>query len=102
MPHLSVAGSPTRPIGVLGMGSYVPGNVITNEEVAVPAGTTPEWIEQRTGIQARRWAKPDEFTSVLAATAARAAITDADISVSDLSLVLVATSTPDSPQPPPP
>ncbi|MGY0071642.1 3-oxoacyl-ACP synthase III family protein [Streptomyces sp. QTS137] len=35
---------------------------------------TPEWIVQRTGIRTRRWAKPDDVTSGLAATAARTAL----------------------------
>ncbi|MFE2280329.1 3-oxoacyl-ACP synthase III family protein [Streptomyces sp. NPDC059454] len=87
-------------IGVLGTGSCLPGDVVTNEEVGTPAGVTPEWIVERTGIRARRWAKPDDVTSGLAATAARTALTDAGIGVGDLSLIVVATSTPDSPQPP--
>ncbi|MFF3485603.1 3-oxoacyl-ACP synthase III family protein [Streptomyces sp. NPDC002701] len=87
-------------VGVLGTGSCLPGNVVTNEEVGTPAGVTPEWIAQRTGIRARRWAKPDDVTSSLAATAARTALADAGIGVGDLSLIVVATSTPDSPQPP--
>ncbi|WP_314414781.1 3-oxoacyl-ACP synthase III family protein [Streptomyces kroppenstedtii] len=87
-------------VGVLGTGSYLPGNVIANEEVGAPAGATPEWIVQRTGIRTRRWAKPDDVTSGLAAIAARTALADAGIGAGDLSLVVVATSTPDSPQPP--
>ncbi|MFD8524616.1 3-oxoacyl-ACP synthase III family protein [Streptomyces capillispiralis] len=100
MPSRSAAASAARAVGVLGTGSCVPSNVVTNEEVASPAGVTPEWIEQRTGIRARRWAKRDEVTSSLAATAARTALLDAGVGADDVSLVVVATSTPDSPQPP--
>ncbi|MFK0120496.1 3-oxoacyl-ACP synthase III family protein [Streptomyces sp. NPDC090994] len=87
-------------VGVLGTGSCLPGDIVTNEEVGTPAGVTPEWIEQRTGIRERRRAKPDDVTSDLAATAARTALASAGVRVGDLSLIVVATSTPDSPQPP--
>lgn len=91
--------SPTA-IGILGTGSCLPSNVVTNEEVGTPAGVTDEWIVRKTGIHERRWAKPDEATSGLAATAARRAMADAGIHARDVTLVVVATSTPDSPQPP--
>ncbi|NJQ01137.1 3-oxoacyl-ACP synthase III family protein [Streptomyces zingiberis] len=87
-------------VGVLGTGSCLPGDVVTNEEVGEPAGVGHAWIADRTGIHARRRAKPDEATSDLAAAAARSALADAGIGAEEISLVIVATSTPDSPQPP--
>lgn len=90
----------TETVGILGTGSCLPGNVVTNEEVGAPAGVTDEWIVRKTAIRERRWAKPDEATSGLAATAARLALADAGVRAEDVSLVVVATSTPDSPQPP--
>ncbi|MCX5035348.1 MULTISPECIES: 3-oxoacyl-ACP synthase III family protein [Streptomyces] len=87
-------------VGILGTGSCLPGKVVTNDEVGTPAGVTDEWISRKTAIHERRWATSDEATSDLAATAARAALTDAGIRPTEVSLVLVATSTPDSPQPP--
>lgn len=86
--------------GILGTGSCLPGRVVTNEEVGAPAGVTDEWIFRKTAIRERRWAKPGESTSGLAAAAGRMALTDAGIRPEDVSLVVVATSTPDSPQPP--
>ncbi|UZJ29472.1 3-oxoacyl-ACP synthase III family protein [Streptomyces endophytica] len=88
------------PVGVLGTGSYLPGHVVGNDEAGEPAGVDDAWIVRKTGIRARRWAKPDEATSDLAAAAGRAALKNAGISARDLSLVVVATSTPDTPQPP--
>ncbi|MEV0439401.1 ketoacyl-ACP synthase III [Streptomyces spectabilis] len=90
----------TDAIGILGTGSCLPGNVVTNDEVGARAGVTDEWITRKTAIRERRWAKPDEATSDLAATAARRALTDAGVRADDVGLVVVATSTPDSPQPP--
>lgn len=89
-------------VGILGTGSCLPGKVVTNDEVGTPAGVTDEWISRKTAIHERRWATSDEATSDLAATAARAALTDAGIRPAEVSLVLVATSTPDSPSHPPP
>ncbi|KNE81005.1 MULTISPECIES: 3-oxoacyl-ACP synthase III family protein [Streptomyces] len=100
MTSRAAASSAEGAVGVLGTGSCLPGNVVTNEEVGAPAGVTDEWIVQRTGIRERRWAKPDEVTSGLAATAARTALADARVRAEDISLIIVATSTPDSPQPP--
>lgn len=87
-------------VGILGTGSCLPGNVVTNDEVGAPAGVTDEWITRKTAIRERRWAKSDEATSDLAAMAARMALDNAGVRAEDIALVLVATSTPDSPQPP--
>ncbi|SFB98455.1 3-oxoacyl-ACP synthase III family protein [Streptomyces aidingensis] len=95
------SGSPRRTagadpaVGVLGIGSYVPSDVVPNEEIAGPAGVTPEWIVRKTGILTRRRAKPDEATSDLAVQAARQAMEDAGVRAADLSLVIAATTTPD-------
>ncbi|MRH92364.1 beta-ketoacyl-ACP synthase 3 [Nocardia sp. SYP-A9097] len=87
-------------IGVLGTGAYLPPRVVTNDEVAVAAGVTDEWIQRKTMIQRRRWAEPGQATSDLAVAAARRALTRAGIVADQLSTIVVATSTPDRPQPP--
>jgi 3-oxoacyl-[acyl-carrier-protein] synthase-3 len=86
--------------GILGCGAYLPERVVDNVEAAASAGVTPQWIETRTGILARRYAHPDQAASDLAERAARAALRDAGLGADQLSLVVVATSTPDFPQPP--
>ncbi|MER7493651.1 ketoacyl-ACP synthase III [Streptomyces pharetrae] len=93
-------GHPTASVGILGTGSCLPSQVVTNDEAGHPAGVDDAWIHSRTGIRTRRWAKPDEATSDLAVAAGRAALEDAGIRAAQLSLVIVATSTPDAPQPP--
>ncbi|MEW1907617.1 ketoacyl-ACP synthase III [Kitasatospora sp. NPDC085895] len=87
------------PIGIVGTGSYVPAEVVSNEEVAAGAGVTAEWIEERTGIGRRHRAAPHEATSDLAAEAARRALRQAGVTADRLAFVVVATSTPDHPQP---
>ena len=83
--------------GVLGVGSYAPPQVMTNDDLAARMDTTDEWIYSRTGIHARRIASPDVATSDLAVAAARNALADAGLSPSDLDLIIVATGTPDYP-----
>ncbi|SDT17456.1 3-oxoacyl-ACP synthase III family protein [Actinoplanes derwentensis] len=87
-------------IGILATGAYVPKQIVTGEDVAGPAGVTPEWIERKTQIAARRYAAPDEATSDLAAHAAAQALDRAGLDASAIRYLIVSTSTPDSPQPP--
>ncbi|MFI0977424.1 3-oxoacyl-ACP synthase III family protein [Streptomyces sp. NPDC021093] len=84
-----------RRIGVLGMGSYLPRRIRTNEEVAHSAGVTADWISRRTGVRSRHAAAPEEAASDLSAAAVRAAVAAAGIDIDQLDLLIVATSTPD-------
>ncbi|SDN12944.1 3-oxoacyl-ACP synthase III family protein [Actinomyces ruminicola] len=95
----SPPGSDTSSVRVLGTGSFVPERVVSNDEVGGPAGVDDDWIRRKTGILSRRWADGATATSDLAVGAARLAIDDAGVDVSDISLLVVATSTPDHPQP---
>ncbi|MFF6790342.1 3-oxoacyl-(acyl-carrier-protein) synthase III [Streptomyces filamentosus] len=87
------------PIGILGTGSFLPEQVVTNEEIARSTGVTDEWIVRKTGIRERRRADDRHATSDLAARAARRALDQAGIRPEDVAYVVVATSTPDHPQP---
>ena len=86
-------------IAILGTGSYVPTRVLTNEELSKQVDTSDEWILSRTGINERRIAAEGEFTSDLAAHAARAALADAGLTAADIDLLILATITPDLPMP---
>ena len=47
---------------IAGIGHYVPANVVTNDDLAVLMDTSDEWIQERTGIQERRYGtKHEEF-----------------------------------------
>ena len=87
----------TRRAGILGVGSFVPPKIVTNDDLAARMDTSDEWIASRTGIRARRLADPGVLTSDLAAAAAQNALADAGLSASDLDLIIVASSTPDHP-----
>jgi 3-oxoacyl-[acyl-carrier-protein] synthase III len=85
---------------VLGTGSYLPPNRVTNQDLAERLArqgveTSDEWIVARTGIHARHFSDPDVATSDLALIAAQRAIEAADIDPQSIDLIIVATSTPD-------
>lgn len=81
---------------VLGCGSYLPEQILTNAELAGRIDTSDEWIVQRTGIRQRHIAAPGEFTSHLAIKAAQAALANAGIDAQSIDLIVLATSTPDN------
>jgi 3-oxoacyl-[acyl-carrier-protein] synthase III len=81
---------------VLGCGSYLPNQVLTNADLARKVDTSDEWIVQRTGIHERRIAAPGETTSQMAAHAARAALAHAHLDAQAIDLIVLATSTPDN------
>ena len=80
---------------VLGVGSYLPKNRVTNADLEKKVDTTDEWIVQRTGIRARHIAGEGETTSVLATRAAEVALANAGVKAEDIDLIIVGTSTPD-------
>lgn len=81
---------------VLGCGSYLPEQVVTNAQLAARIDTSDEWIVQRTGIRERHIAAEGEFTSHLALKAAQAALADAGVDAQSIELIVLATSTPDN------
>ncbi len=80
---------------ITGTGSYLPEKVLTNRDLEAIVDTTDEWIVARTGIRERHIAADHEFTSDLAAHAARRALEAAGRRPEDVDLILVGTSTPD-------
>ncbi len=82
-------------VQILSTGSYLPDNIVTNLDLQARYGYDPAWIEQRTGINSRRYAAPEQATSDLCIEAARRAIRNARVDVRDIDLVMVGTFTPD-------
>ena len=80
---------------ILGTGSYLPENVVTNAMLVERVDTSSEWIISRTGICARHIAAEGQKTSDLALKAAEAALSSAGIDRQDIDLIIVATTTPD-------
>jgi 3-oxoacyl-[acyl-carrier-protein] synthase III len=82
-------------VGIIGIGSYVPNNIVTNQDLEAELNTSSEWIRSRTGIEERRIALEDMDTSDMAIIAAKNALSNASIDASQLDLILVATTSPD-------
>jgi 3-oxoacyl-[acyl-carrier-protein] synthase-3 len=86
----------SRSASIIGTGSYVPERVLTNADLETMVETTDQWIVERTGIRERRLAAETEFTSHMAANAAKSAMENAGVSPEEIDLILVATITPDN------
>jgi 3-oxoacyl-[acyl-carrier-protein] synthase-3 len=80
---------------IIGTGSYLPENVVTNKDLEKFVETSDQWIRERTGIEQRHIARDDETTVDLAEKASRMAIEAAGIDPSEIDLIVFATSTPD-------
>ncbi len=89
----------TRPVGILGLGYYLPNKILTNADLEKMLDTSDEWIRTRTGISQRRQAAEGENTSDLSVAAAHAALKNAGLKPTDLDMIIVATMTPDMPCP---
>ena len=93
--------STSMPFGrIIGSGSYLPPNLVTNEALAADMATrqietSDDWIAERTGIRQRYIADRGTKTSALACEAARRALADAGVDASEVDLIIVATSTAD-------
>ncbi|MEW9668673.1 beta-ketoacyl-ACP synthase III [Ammoniphilus sp. 3BR4] len=81
--------------GILGVGHYLPENIMTNQQFEEKLETTNEWIIARTGIRERRIASAEMDTSDLAANASLEALEHAGLSPEEVDLILVATGTSD-------
>lgn len=83
-------------VTIAGTGSYVPENVMTNDDLAKFVDTSDEWIVTRTGIKERRIAAEGQHTSDLATEAAKKALEQAELTGEELDLIIVATISPDT------
>ncbi|MHA1539133.1 MAG: beta-ketoacyl-ACP synthase III [Alphaproteobacteria bacterium] len=80
---------------IIGSGSYLPKNCVTNDDLSEVIETTHEWIVQRTGIAQRHFSAEDEMTSDLGYEAAKQAIANASLEPNDIDMIIVGTATPD-------
>ena len=80
---------------IIGMGSYLPGNILSNNDLEKMVDTSDEWIFTRSGMRERRIADKDEFPSTMGVKAAKKALESANMQPDQLDLIIVATITPD-------
>jgi 3-oxoacyl-[acyl-carrier-protein] synthase-3 len=81
---------------IIGWGTALPPDVLTNADLEARLDTTDAWITERTGIKERRYGGT---TSGLAAEAGRMAIEHAGVDPSTIDLLVLCTSTPDRAMP---
>ena len=91
--------SAPQSVVILGTGSYTPGNVVTNDDMAKIVETSDEWIRTRSGIRERHFAEKGENTSDMACLAAERALEASGVDRNEIDLIIVATMTPDMPFP---
>ena len=77
-----------------GSGSYVPDQILTNEEISRKVDTSDEWIKSRTGISERRISSSGDNVSEMGYKAAISAIEMANWDIKTIDLIILATSTP--------
>lgn len=81
---------------IAGIGMYVPKNIVTNNDLKKYMETSDEWIQERTGIEERRYAhRTEETTTTMAVEAAKIAIERAGTTAQDIDFILFATLSPD-------
>ena len=81
-------------VTILGTGSYLPNNVVTNEDLCKHIKTNPAWVKDKLGIAKRR-VTVNESTADLAYQAAIRTLKNSKIDKEDLDLIIVVTSSPD-------
>ncbi len=82
---------------IVGVGHFVPENVVTNHDLEKLMDTSDEWIQERTGIQERRFYTPPEkgSTAKMAYKASLIALERANLKPDDIDAIVFATLSPD-------
>lgn len=81
---------------IVGMGMYLPENVVTNHDLEQLMDTSDAWIVERTGIRERRFfTEGKDTTATMAAEASRMALDRAGLKAQDIDAVVFATLSPD-------
>jgi len=81
---------------IIGLGHYVPDNVVTNDDLSKIMDTDDAWIQERTGIQERRHViRGEDTTTSMGVKAAKIAIERAGISKDEIDFIVFATLSPD-------
>ena len=82
---------------IIGLGHYVPDNVVTNDDLSRKMDTNDAWIQERTGIKERRHVVPGDgdTTTTMGVKAAKIAIERAGIDKDDINFIVFATLSPD-------
>ena len=82
---------------IIGLGKYVPENVVSNDDLSSIMDTSDEWIRERTGIENRIHIKKGDgnSTAIMGYKASEIALKRANIQPKEIDLILFATLSPD-------
>ncbi|MBU2928530.1 3-oxoacyl-ACP synthase III family protein [Winogradskyella psychrotolerans] len=82
---------------IIGLGKYVPDNIVTNDDLSKLMDTNDEWIQERTGIKERRWVEKGsgDTTATMGVKAAKIAIERSGLDKDDIDFIIFATLSPD-------
>ena len=83
--------SPTTNSAILSVGSYRPKRLVPNSEIVDRIESSDEWIQQRTGIESRRFAGPDETVITMAKAACESALKRANLTMADIDTLILST-----------
>ncbi|MEU5404139.1 ketoacyl-ACP synthase III [Streptomyces sp. NPDC005963] len=83
------------PVSPRSVALALPERVVTNAELCETLDTTPEWIEEKTGILERRFLEPHETVLDLAVESAEKALSAAGVGARDIDVLVVACTSPD-------
>lgn len=84
---------------ITSIGIYHPEKEIRNSYFESYLDTSDTWIKERTGIERRFYAAPNEFTSDICVKATLNLVREYNKELHDIDYIIVATSTPDQPMP---
>jgi 3-oxoacyl-[acyl-carrier-protein] synthase-3 len=89
----NAAGLPI-PFKIAGVGRYLPPRVVPSSELEQKHGLPAGWCVEKQGVKERRWVN-DESASFMGAEAAKEAVRDAGLELSDIDLILNGSGTPE-------
>ena len=88
---MSIKVNPGSNSRILSVGTYRPERQVPNSEIVDRIESSDEWIQQRTGIETRRFAGADESVVSMAQAACEMALKRANLTIADIDTVILAT-----------
>ncbi len=82
----------TMSFRIIGTGSFVPNQIVTNDDLAKTLDTSDAWIRQRVGIRERR-VSTEETAADMGYQAALSALADSGVDPGELDLIIAASLT---------
>lgn len=79
---------------IIGTGSFLPANILTNYDLEKIVDTSNEWIIERTGIKQRHVVAQNENVVTMAQQAAFHALEAAGLTANQIEMIIVASTTP--------